>query len=158
MIAGDLGINNFFDPVFNKIPTVLEIPVTPETDDELTLPITPPSEESNAITDQILSKAVHVISTEATSLSYLSRLYATDPTARSGFVEAVHTISSSLKSNGKIVVCGVGKSGKIGQKLVATLNSLGLMSVFLHPTEAVHGDMGIIRPVGSSRSHLIPFY
>jgi len=150
MIASDIAINNFFDPVFNKIPSILEIPIIPEPDNEPTLPITPPSEEPDADTNSILSKAVHVISTEATSLSYLSRLYATDPVARSGFVEAVRVISRSLKSNGKIVVCGVGKSGKIGQKLVATFNSLGLMSVFLHPTEAVHGDMGVIRPVSAS--------
>ena len=46
------------------------------------------------------------------------------------------------------MICGVGKSGKIGEKLVATMNSLGIMTVFLHPIEALHGDLGVIRRVG----------
>ncbi|HEX8823721.1 MAG TPA: KpsF/GutQ family sugar-phosphate isomerase, partial [Archangium sp.] len=43
---------------------------------------------------------------------------------------------------GQTVVTGVGKAGLIGQKLSATLASTGVRSVFLHPTEAVHGDLG----------------
>ena len=43
---------------------------------------------------------------------------------------------------GSLVFCGVGKSGLIGQKLAATFMSLGLSSYFLHPTEALHGDLG----------------
>ncbi|HRU39576.1 MAG TPA: KpsF/GutQ family sugar-phosphate isomerase, partial [Candidatus Goldiibacteriota bacterium] len=45
---------------------------------------------------------------------------------------------------GKVVVIGLGKSGLIGQKISATLSSTGTPSVFLHPVEAAHGDMGII--------------
>lgn len=44
-------------------------------------------------------------------------------------------------------MCGIGKSGKIGEKLVATCNSLGLVSVFLHPGEAMHGDLGVVSGV-----------
>ena len=47
-------------------------------------------------------------------------------------------------SDGKFVIMGVGKSGHIGQKISATLSSTGTGSVFIHPTEAAHGDMGLI--------------
>ncbi len=51
-----------------------------------------------------------------------------------------------LKHDGKVVVCGVGKSGLIGQKIVATLCSTGTQAVFLHASDALHGDLGIYRP------------
>jgi arabinose-5-phosphate isomerase len=47
-------------------------------------------------------------------------------------------------SNGKFIIMGVGKSGHIGQKISATLSSTGTGSIFIHPTEAAHGDMGLI--------------
>jgi arabinose-5-phosphate isomerase len=47
-------------------------------------------------------------------------------------------------SSGRLVVAGIGKSGIVGRKIVATLNSTGTRSVFLHPVEAVHGDLGIV--------------
>jgi arabinose-5-phosphate isomerase len=46
----------------------------------------------------------------------------------------------------RLVVTGIGKSGLVGQKISATLNSTGTPSVFLHPVEAVHGDLGMIAP------------
>ena len=48
--------------------------------------------------------------------------------------------------NGKIVISGMGKSGLIAQKIAATLCSIGNEAVFLHPAEAVHGDLGIYAP------------
>lgn len=51
-----------------------------------------------------------------------------------------------LKHEGKVVVCGVGKSGLIGQKIVATFCSTGTQAVFLHASDALHGDLGIYRP------------
>tara|TARA_B100000427_G_scaffold26975_1_gene19993 strand:- start:1132 stop:2103 length:972 start_codon:yes stop_codon:yes gene_type:complete len=47
---------------------------------------------------------------------------------------------------GKLVVCGLGKSGLIGQKMVATLCSTGTQSVYMHAAEAIHGDLGIYNP------------
>jgi len=47
-------------------------------------------------------------------------------------------------TRGKIVTCGVGKSAFISQKVAATLTSLGIPAVFLHPTDALHGDLGIV--------------
>ncbi len=49
-----------------------------------------------------------------------------------------------IKSKGKLIVTGVGKSGLVGAKIAATLASTGTSSFFLHPTEAMHGDLGMI--------------
>jgi len=51
---------------------------------------------------------------------------------------------SIRSSKGKFIIMGVGKSGHIGQKISATLCSTGTGSIFIHPTEAAHGDMGLI--------------
>lgn len=63
--------------------------------------------------------------------------------------KAVELFQRSLEQGGKIIVTGVGKSGKIGQKIAATLSSTGSLSVFLHPTEGIHGDLGMIQPQDS---------
>lgn len=57
------------------------------------------------------------------------------------FNKAVDLIS---KSTGRVIVCGIGKSGIIGSKIAATLASTGTTSMFLHPAEAFHGDLGMI--------------
>lgn len=49
-----------------------------------------------------------------------------------------------LKAKGRVIVTGMGKSGLIGRKIVATLNSTGTPSIFLHPAEAIHGDLGMV--------------
>lgn len=48
------------------------------------------------------------------------------------------------KSRGRVILAGIGKSGIIGRKIAATLNSTGTRSIFLHPVEAMHGDLGIV--------------
>jgi len=48
------------------------------------------------------------------------------------------------QSRGRVIVAGIGKSGIIGRKIVATLNSTGTRSIFLHPVEAMHGDLGMV--------------
>ncbi|KAF7908303.1 uncharacterized protein EAF01_004058 [Botrytis porri] len=101
-------------------------------------------EEGCSPFSQRLSGAVHVLSTEATSLSSLTMLYDTDPVARDGFNHAVDAIKRSIGERGKLVICGVGKSGYIAQKLVATMRSVAIQAVFIHATEAVHGDLGAI--------------
>jgi arabinose-5-phosphate isomerase len=58
------------------------------------------------------------------------------------FVKVVNLIANS---KGRIVVTGVGKSGVIGMKIVATLNSTGTPSIFMHAGDATHGDLGIIQ-------------
>ena len=49
-----------------------------------------------------------------------------------------------LASRGRVIVSGIGKSGLIGKKIVATLNSMGTLALFLHPVEAMHGDLGAV--------------
>ncbi len=51
-----------------------------------------------------------------------------------------------LASPGKVVTTGIGKSGIVGRKIVATLRSTGTNAVFLHPVEALHGDLGMVNP------------
>jgi arabinose-5-phosphate isomerase len=58
--------------------------------------------------------------------------------------EFTSVVNSILKTTGKIIVIGIGKSGIIGKKIAATLSSTGTPSFFLHPGEAFHGDLGIV--------------
>jgi arabinose-5-phosphate isomerase len=60
------------------------------------------------------------------------------------FAEAVDLIVGTLRQRGKIIVCGIGKSGNIGQKISATLASTGSTSVVLNSVDALHGDLGIV--------------
>jgi len=57
----------------------------------------------------------------------------------SSFFKAVNTLAAAQK----ILVCGIGKSGLIGRKIAATFSSIGAPAIFLHPLEALHGDIGI---------------
>ncbi len=50
-----------------------------------------------------------------------------------------------LESNGRVIITGIGKSAIIAQKIVATLNSTGTPSIFMHAADAIHGDLGIIQ-------------
>jgi len=60
------------------------------------------------------------------------------------FARAVEMILHCSESNGRVVVTGMGKSGIIAQKIAATLSSTGSPALFLHPAEAVHGDLGVL--------------
>jgi arabinose-5-phosphate isomerase len=60
--------------------------------------------------------------------------------------ELIRAVDLILTQTGKVVVTGIGKSGHIARKIVATLCSTGTAAVFLHPAEAVHGDLGIYTP------------
>lgn len=60
------------------------------------------------------------------------------------FDQAIEMI---LHCDGRVVVAGIGKSGLVGKKMVATFASTGTPSFFLHPTEAFHGDLGMLKPI-----------
>jgi arabinose-5-phosphate isomerase len=62
------------------------------------------------------------------------------------FERALELILRCGESNGRVVVTGMGKSGIIAQKIAATLSSTGSPALFLHPAEAVHGDLGVLMP------------
>ncbi len=85
---------------------------------------------------QRLSRAAEVIRLEATTIAGL------EARLGDGFLRAVDMV---LGCEGLVVVAGVGKAGLVGQKISATLASTGTPSLFLHPTEALHGDLGRIR-------------
>lgn len=93
-----------------------------------------------AIADSFLD----VIAAERKGLENLERLYRANSALTAQMSEAVVEAAGRVKSGGKIIVSGIGKSGAIGQKIVSTLNSLSVQSCFLHPTEALHGDLGMI--------------
>ena len=85
-----------------------------------------------------LDKARLVIETEIEGLRRMSGLLG------DGFIEAVRILHHTLDHRGKIVVVGVGKSGNIGHKIAATLNSTGGTAVVLDSQNALHGDLGLL--------------
>ncbi|MCK4404266.1 MAG: KpsF/GutQ family sugar-phosphate isomerase [candidate division Zixibacteria bacterium] len=84
----------------------------------------------------IKEKAKEVIRKEAKAVALLEKKI------DENFVRAVELI---LKCKGRVIVTGIGKSGIIGKKIAATLTSTGTASFFLHPTEGIHGDLGMVR-------------
>ncbi|CAL8578787.1 hypothetical protein XPA_004560 [Xanthoria parietina] len=118
-------------------------------DNPLRLPLTPPElldgldKKSD---DDIINLATHVIATERDALTDLHDLYRSDSEAQKSFKQALLVMGKTSRQGGRVIVTGMGKSGKIGQKFVATLNSFGIRSAFMHPTEALHGDLGMIGP------------
>jgi len=58
--------------------------------------------------------------------------------------EFVHAVEMISTARGRVIVCGVGKSGLIGRKIAATLTSTGTPAVFLHAADSIHGDLGIV--------------
>jgi len=85
----------------------------------------------------ILEEARRVLRMEASAINALEHRL------DDAFVAAVRVI---LSSAGRVIVSGVGKSGIIGRKIAATLTSTGTPATFLHPVEALHGDLGIVGP------------
>lgn len=85
-----------------------------------------------------LEQARRVISLEIEELTRLhERLDAS-------FIAAVELLKTTVESGGKILIVGVGKSGNIGSKLAATLNSTGAPAAVLHCQDAIHGDLGLV--------------
>ena len=81
--------------------------------------------------------AVETLQLEAEAVSNLQNF------VDQSFEDCVQTI---LNMKGRLVVTGIGKSAIIAQKIVATMNSTGTPSVFMHAADAIHGDLGIIQP------------
>ena len=87
----------------------------------------------------IIEKARDVLQTEAEGILGLKDQLG------DGFVALVKACDSCISEGGKIVITGVGKSGHVGRKISATLASTGSPSVFMHPVEAMHGDLGMLQ-------------
>ena len=83
----------------------------------------------------LLERGREVIRTEAAALGMMEAMLG------DSFVEACALIAGSRR---RVVVSGMGKSGHIGRKISATLSATGTPSMFLHPAEAAHGDLGMM--------------
>ncbi|NLH61421.1 MAG: KpsF/GutQ family sugar-phosphate isomerase [Ignavibacteriales bacterium] len=81
-------------------------------------------------------KGRQVVEIEAKAVAGLSRMINDE------FEKAVKLI---IECKGRVVLTGMGKSGLIARKIVATMNSTGTAAIFLHPTDALHGDLGMVR-------------
>jgi len=86
--------------------------------------------------DSIISIAKNTLTIEISELEKLKERIGDE------FVKAVEIIHST---KGKLIIVGIGKSAHVGNKIVATLNSTGTPSQFLHASEAIHGDLGVIQ-------------
>jgi arabinose-5-phosphate isomerase len=88
-------------------------------------------------TNVFLEFARESMKTEASAICETARLLSDDFSS---------VVSLILRHSGSVILCGVGKSGMIAQKIATTLTSTGTKAIFLHPTEALHGDLGIYSP------------
>ena len=86
--------------------------------------------------NEIIKTGKNVIKIEAGAVADLEKSINKD------FVNAVEII---YKAKGRVVITGMGKSGLIARKIVATLNSTGTAAIYMHPTDALHGDLGMVR-------------
>jgi arabinose-5-phosphate isomerase len=85
--------------------------------------------------DEIVERGRRVVRLEREALAE------TEARVGEAFARAVELIAAST---GRVIVAGVGKSGLVGRKIAATMTSTGTPATFLHPTESVHGDLGIV--------------
>ena len=82
-----------------------------------------------------IKRGKEVLLTEAQSLLHLV------DKIDANFARAVNMI---FACKGRVIITGIGKSGLIGKKIVATMTSTGTQALFLHPVEGIHGDLGIV--------------
>lgn len=83
-----------------------------------------------------IEKGREVIRIEAAALAAL------EEKINESFTKAVDLL---LNCKGRVIITGMGKSGLVARKIVATMNSTGTSAIFLHPSDAVHGDLGMVR-------------
>jgi arabinose-5-phosphate isomerase len=86
---------------------------------------------------QVIDEAAAVLKMEAESIARLV------PRLNHQFSDMIDII---CRRTGRVIICGIGKSGIIARKIAATLNSTGTRALFLHPVEAMHGDLGMVSP------------
>jgi len=103
-----------------------------------------PSHGAAKILDPGTLAPAALVRTEAAALEALAKRL--DGSMAEPFRRAVDLILHCAESHGRVVVTGMGKSGIIAQKIAATLSSTGSPALFLHPAEAVHGDLGVLMP------------
>ena len=87
--------------------------------------------------EHIINYGKEAVDTEAEALKKLAQ------SLDEAFARAVEAV---LRTEGRVIISGIGKSANVGVKIVATLNSTGTPAVFMHAADATHGDLGIIQP------------
>ena len=87
--------------------------------------------------NSIIASALRSIRIQSSSISGLAAFINTD------FEKAVNLVAAS---KGRLVISGIGKSAIVAQKIVATMNSTGTPSLFMHAADAIHGDLGMVQP------------
>ncbi len=92
--------------------------------------------------NKLIASATNTLQLEADGIRALSA--ALQDGLGGEFVKAVELISTARHNKGRVIISGMGKSGHIGQKVAATLASTGTPAFFVHPSEASHGDLGMI--------------
>lgn len=102
--------------------------------------LTPPSEKQPVLFDT----AISVLRAQAETLAAIAADYSEPSEVQSDFSKSLNILHDSVLAGGKIILTAIGKSLKIAEKLTATLNSLGISSMTLHPTDALHGDLGVV--------------
>jgi len=91
--------------------------------------------------NKIIKDGRQVVKKEKNAIFELEKRFG-ENSFRSNFAKAVDEI---YKCKGKVVISGMGKSGIIAQKIVATFNSTGTNAIFLHSADSIHGDLGVVR-------------
>src|SRR5262245_40625133 len=99
------------------------------------------TERANARAGDLVASAVRTLELAASGISTLS--HAIHDGLGRAFIDAVELVS---RARGRVIVTGMGKSGHVGRKIAATLASTGTPAFFVHPSEASHGDLGMITP------------
>lgn len=125
----DTGDNS---PFFQMAASSSSLATTPEDS-----PMLRPTQASLLFATQILAEETRALQAAMLRLS-------NDKDTVEGFTASLHRALCCIENEGKLVWCGVGKSGIIARKLCATALSLGISSVYLHPVEALHGDLGLV--------------
>ncbi len=86
--------------------------------------------------EHLIQRGCEILRAESQAIAALAQSLGT------AFAESVNVL---LACRGSVVVSGMGKAGLVGQKIAASFSSTGTPSHFLHPAEAVHGDLGTVR-------------
>ncbi len=87
-----------------------------------------------------------VLQEEGTAIQNAAQRYLNQPELSKNIDQAIQLILDRTTAGGKVILLGVGKSGKIAAKIAATMSSTGTPAIFVHPTEALHGDLGVVTP------------
>ncbi|EDK46431.1 hypothetical protein LELG_04612 [Lodderomyces elongisporus NRRL YB-4239] len=99
---------------------------------------------TTAFVQSSLNSITNTLRLENEAVNNLYNQYQTDEFSITNLLDSIALMFKTYQRKGKIIICGIGKSHKLATKLTATLNSLSISSCNLHPSEALHGDLGMI--------------